>query len=261
MNKDQVLSLLFARISGQAMPAWFDHNEVQEWQEGLLDSLLTCRLLVESTRASSIVCEGCEEQCAMPVVFSELGERAFIVCDYPDQQSYMGRINVPLIRLQQWQSDAGLVAKVVMELLNLAGEPDVQRKTGDYKLGFVKSNKGRRTAYLQAQPLALVINQQSTPIDELVYFNDNALGLDWDNYNALLDAPRQSQSKEYTANTDKQVLRKHQTQAMYADWHDEYLNLSKAHVNKSDTWIANKIAQLPMGKGKSPETIRKNMKK
>ena len=261
MNKDQVLSLLFGRISGQAKSAWFGHDEVEEWQEGVLDSLLSCRLLVESTRAGSIVCEGCEERCAMPVVFSESGERAFIVCDHPDHQSHMGRINVPLIRLQQWQSDASLVAKVVMKLLSLAGNPDCQRGIGDYKLGLVKSNIGRRTAYLQAQPLALVINQQSTPIDELVYFNGKALVLDWGNFNALLNAPRQSPNKEYTANTDKQVLRKHQTQAMYADWHDEYLNLSKVHVNKSDTWIANKIAQLPMGKGKSPETIRKNMKK
>jgi len=218
-------------------------------------------LLVRRTQADLVLCEGCEEQCPMPVVFSESGERAFVVCDHYDHQSYMGRINVPLIRLQQWQSSADLVAKAVMALLKLTGKPEFQTQTGVYKLGFVKGNKGRRVACLQLQPLALSINQQCIPIDELVYFNDTVLSIDPDGINTLLNAPNQNQGKEYAANTDKRTLGKLQTQAMHADWHDECVRLTKAHPSKSDKWIANKISKLPMGKGKSPDTIRKNMKK
>jgi hypothetical protein len=261
MNKDQALSQLFERISAQKQPIYIDYDEAQQWQEGVLDSLLGCHLLVKSTQANSITCEGCEEQCSMPIVFCESGERAFVVCDHTEHQSYMGRINIPLIRLQQWESSAYLVAKVVVTLLALTGKPEFQTQTGGYKLGFIKSNMGRRIAYLQPQPLSLVINQQSTPIDKLVYFNGRVLDVDKDNINALLNSAHTSQGKGYTANTDKQTLRKQKTQAMYADWHDEYLRLSKEHPNKSDAWIANKIAKLSMGRGKSPETIRKNMKK
>lgn len=51
------------------------------------------------------------------------------------------------------------------------------------------------------------------------------------------------------------------TQAMYADWHDEYLRLKKKHPNKSNSWISQQIAKLPIAQGKDSETIRKNMNK
>lgn len=260
MNKDKALSQLFGRVSVQRQPVYFGHSEVQEWQEGVLDSLLGCHLVVKSTQADSVICEGCEEQCPMPVILSESGDRAFVVCDHPEHQNHMGRINIPLIRLQQWQSSADLVAKAVMALLKLTGKPEFQTQTGMYKLGFVKSDKGRRVACLQPQPLALVINQQSMPIDELVYFNESTLEIDQNHINALLSCFHSVQSKGYIPNSDKRALRKLQTQAQYTDWQDEYLRLSKKYSNKSDTWIAHKIAKLPMGQGKSPETIRKNMK-
>ena len=80
----------------------------------------------------------------MPVVLTEDAERAFIVCNHPDVQDYMGRISVSLPQLQQWQSTAKQVALVISALLEMDAKPIYQKESASYNLGFLKGAKGRR---------------------------------------------------------------------------------------------------------------------
>jgi len=194
----------------------------------------------------------------MPVTYCD--ERAFIACDHMDHQNHMGRINIPLERVQQWSSSAEQVAKVLMRFLGLSGSPEFQINTANYKLGFLKSKKGRRLAYLQCQPLALVINHNAMPIDRLIYFDGNTLKIDQDNISTLLNASHKSQNQECAPNIDKRERSKQDTQEQYANWQDEYKRLQKAHPTKNKTWISQKIAKSAFGNSASPETIRKNIK-
>jgi hypothetical protein len=52
---------------------------------------------------------------------------------------------------------------------------------------------------------------------------------------------------------------KRRTQARHHGWQQEYRRLKKKHQDKSNVWIANKIAGTSIGGGASADTIRKNM--
>lgn len=58
----------------------------------------------------------------------------------------------------------------------------------------------------------------------------------------------------------KAIMRKTQTQAVHAEWQNEYRKLKRKHPDKSNVWISHQIAKLPTGKAHKAETIRKNMK-
>jgi hypothetical protein len=80
----------------------------------------------------------------MEVVQTEDAKRAFIVCQDPDQQDHMGRITVPLPRLQQWQTSAKQVASVIAGLLGVEDKPVFQQGSASYKLAMLKGKKVKR---------------------------------------------------------------------------------------------------------------------
>lgn len=64
----------------------------------------------------------------------------------------------------------------------------------------------------------------------------------------------------YTPSNVKREARKLETKARYESWQKEYRRRKKEHPDGSDTWCAIQISKMPIGGGKSVETIRKNMK-
>ncbi len=259
-DENQLLSEVLTCLStvGDSLSLSFD--EVEQWPSGFLNMLEQAGLLVKDVQAKSLQCTGCEHGCFMPVSFTDDALRAFIVCDHLEQQDHMGRVAVSLPRLNQWQLNIRQVAIVVAKLLGLEVTPLYQEKTGSYSLGMLKSPNGRRAAVLSQTPLSLVINQHSVPVNELLYIEANRLVIDSLKIDDVLDAEPSGKGKAYTANSDKQQARKLVTQAMYCDWQDQYKNLKRDNPTKSDTWISCQISKVPIGKGKSPGTIRKNMK-
>jgi len=259
-DENQLLSEVLTRFStvGHSLSLSFD--EVEQWPSGFLNMLEQAELLVKDVQSKSLQCTGCEHGCFMPVAFTDDGLRAFIVCDHPEQQDHMGRVAVSLPRLNQWQLNIRQVAIVVAKLLGLESIPLYQAKTGSYSLGMLKSPNGRRAAVLAPTPLSLVINQRSIPVNELLYIEANRLVMDSLKIDDALRAKSSGKGKAYITNCDKQQNRKLVTQAMYCDWQEQYKKLKRAHSKKSDTWIAYQISKMDIGKGKSSDTIRKNMK-
>lgn len=78
-----------------AKGAFFPWDEVKDWPAGALDGLVANGLLKPSQPMTTVACDGCEENCIMPVTVYPAQDdkpgRAFIICDKRDD---IGRINL-----------------------------------------------------------------------------------------------------------------------------------------------------------------------
>lgn len=259
MDNSQALTAVIEHVSASDKPVNLAWNEVVLWQAGTLERFITTGLLSQDVNTQSLMCTGCEQQCFMPVYLSDDAQRAFIVCDDADQQDQVGRINIPLERLQQWQASTRHFAGVVAGLLELKAKPDYQKNSASYQLGMLKSKGGRRWVSLTVQPLAIVINRHETLLNELLYFEDDELVIDKPRINELLNSPPSDTAKVYTPDVSKREERKLATQAKHQDWHDAYLHLKETHPTKTNIWYSMQISKLSIAQGQDSETIRKNM--
>ena len=260
MNNTQALTALIAHVDASGKPVLIGWDEVVQWPQGLLKQFLGLGLIAQDVSAKSLTCLGCEHHCAMDVLLTEDAKRAFIMCDHPDMQSHMGRISIPLERLQQWQAGAQQFAGVMAAMLKLDAKPAYNKESTSYKLGMLKGVEGRRWVSLFTRPLRVEIAGHLAPIGDVLFFDVDSLVIDVARVNSMLSTNAAQVGKIYTPNTNKQDARKMATQAMYQNWRDEYAALQIKTPKKTDTWYSAQIAKLPMAQGKSADTIRKNMK-
>jgi hypothetical protein len=265
MTFNDVLLALLAHLRAENKAITISWDTVQQWPEGVLNKFLRLGLLNPAPAAQSIECNGCDKHCFMEVVTLPHDDpaltRAFIVCDDAEMQSQMGRVKVPLVRLQQWQGSAKQLAKVIAELLGLTDKIAFSANQAVIKLGMLKAEKGRRWVTLNGSDLSLEINQHTVPVDEVLYFENQQLVIDQNKINDLLNSESLSKGKKYTPSITKREAGKLETQAMYQDWKDEYLRLNEQHPNKGHKWFAFEISKMDIAKGRDAETIRKNMVK
>jgi len=263
MTFNDVLLDILVRLRAENKPILIDWDTVQYWPEPVLDYFLDLGLLSPASSAQSIGCIACENHCFMDVITLPHDDpalsRAFIICDDAEMQSQIGRVQIPFVRLQQWQSSVKQLANVIADLLAFKDKIEFTANHSTIKLGMLKSSKGRKWVSLNCADLSLVINQHSVPVEDVLYFENEQLLIDSDCIDDLLNRSPLQQDKAYTPSTSRCEARKLKTQAMYQDWKDEYLNLTKTHPNKPNTWISMKIAKMSISKGKDSETIRKKM--
>lgn len=263
MTFNDVLLDILVRLRAENKPILIGWDTVQLWSEHVLDSFLELGLLSPASSAQSIECIACENHCFMDVITLPHDDpalsRAFIVCDDAEMQSQIGRVQVPLIKLQQWHSSVKQLAKVIADLLDFKDKFEYSANQSTIKLGMLKSSKGRRWVSLNYADLSIVINQHSVPVEDVLYFENQQLFIDSDCIDDLLNRPPLQQDKTYTASTNKREAKKLETQATHQDWNDEYLKLKKSHPNKSKTWCSIYIAKMDIAKGKDAETIRRKL--
>lgn len=263
MTFNDVLLDYLAHLRAEKKAIKIGWDAVIEWPDGALDAFLQLGLLIPAPAAQSIECNGCEKHCFMDVITLPANDpaltRAFVVCEDAEMQSQMGRITVPLVRLRQWQGSVKLLAKVIMDLLELKDKITFLANQSVINLGMLKGEKGRRYVTLNLADLSLEINQHTVPIDEVLYFDVKQLVIDRYKIGELLNSEAISKGKKYTPSTSKREDRKLATQAMFQDWNDEYLRLEKENPQKNKTWCAKQIFKSDIAKGKSVEYIRKNM--
>lgn len=263
MTFNDVLFDLFTHLRAENQTILISLNTVQTWPEGALDSFLQIGLISSASAAQSIECTACDKRCFMEVINlthnNHAMPRAFVVCDDTDMQSQIGRIQIPLEQLQQWQSSVKQISIVIASLLNLKDKTIFSSDQPIIKLGMLKSKKGRRWVTFNSSDLSLEINQHTVPIEEVLYFEDQHLFIDLDYIDDLLTREPLSQSKTYTPSTVRREAKKLETQAMYQNWNDEYFRLKNLHPTKSKTWCSLQIAKMDIAKGKDAETIRRNL--
>lgn len=100
----------------------------------------------------------------------------------------------------------------------------------------------------------------SIPLAELLDYGDHGYSIDAALVSRLVDSATTADPR-YTPSNVKREARKLETQAMYASWQREYRNLKKKRPGMSDMSCAIQISKMRVGPGKSPDTIRKHMKK
>lgn len=254
------LNDLLAAIESSKGMVIFGHDAVQQWDEGVLDALAAQGLLKKASTAHSLECKGCEEHCFSDVIVqTRAGKtRAYIVCEVPDKQAEMGRVAVPLERLQQWQSSPLMVALYLARALGL--DVDISDATaGMISLGMMQSPHGRRWASLLVESLSLEVNQRTIPLVELLFVEKGAVVLDKLQIQKVLSLNTKPAGKVYSSNTDKREIRKQATEARRQDWLDAHKQLQRQHPGKSKRWYSIRIARLPVGGGRESETIRRQL--
>jgi hypothetical protein len=265
MTFNDVLNDYLAHLRAGKTAIFIGWDTVQQWPDGALEAFLKHGLLISAPATKSIECNGCENHCFMDVIKvthdNPAKIRAFIVCDDAEMQDEMGRIIVPLVRLQQWQGSVRQLANVVAGMLKLPDKIKLLADQSFFKLGMLKSPNGRRWITLNPVDLSIEINGQNVPVEEILFFDNQELVIDQDRVDGLLHSRPIDKSKKYVPNTTKREIRKLTTQAMHQDWNDELLKLKEQHPGKSNTWYAAKISKMEIAKDKSEETIRKNMVK
>jgi hypothetical protein len=261
MKGAQALIELIHHVNASDKPIHISWDAIEQWQEGVLNRFVALGLLAKDINSKSLTCLGCDYHCYMDVLLAEDHQRAFIVCDHPDKQSEMGRIPVPMQRLQQWTVDSKQFAVLIARLLGIDSIPSYEKNTVNYKLGMLKAKEGRRWVLLRLQPLRLDVGGHSLPVEDLLFFSEGNLRIDLESVESLLNAKTVNIGKRYASNVNKQEARKLATQAMYQNWCDAYQSLRLKNPNKTDSWCAAQISKMPIAQGKSLETIRKNMKK
>lgn len=97
------------------------------------------------------------------------------------------------------------------------------------------------------EPVTIIIKLTQLPASELMYFNLDLIN-------------SKSEDKCYVSPMSKVEQRKLKTVKTYEAIQKAAIKLKKQHPNKSNRWISQSIAKLPVGQGKSSETIRKNIK-
>jgi len=264
MSYNAALIDLLEHVAQSDKPVLLSWQTVQSWPKGQLQQFKAVGLLVRAAQAESIECSGCENACMMDVLIhsntSTLKNRAFIVCDDPDRQGEMGRITIPLPHLQQWKTSHKQLAKVVANVLGLEFKIDQTKQQANIRLGMLSSERGRRWVSLNANPLVLEVNQYTAPLDELLYFESETLGIDRARINEMLHTKPPAQGKQYTPSISQREAGKRKTEAMHQDWQDAYKRLCRQHTDKKATWISKRIATMSIAQGKTASTIYRKMK-
>lgn len=90
-------------------------DELRQWPEATRDALIKSGLLKPTHPANTLVCNGCEENCLMPVHVIPGTGRAFIVCD---QRNDTARVPVQLDELRQWRIDQQSIIQFLCQAID-----------------------------------------------------------------------------------------------------------------------------------------------
>jgi len=263
MTLPDVLQALIQRLGsgGDSTLAW---EQMREWPPDAIAVFEKAGWIKLAVAASTVECPGCEENCFMSVHILPAAHgrpaRAYVACDQRDE---MGRVNIALSRLQQWQVTESHVARWVLAALGMKGKPEQDKTGGAFKLGNLQGKK--RLGFLEfdtSESVSLKASGHSLPLSEVVIFEGGHPRIDRAAILDLVDLPPVSESSDrYTPSNARREARKLDTQAMYESWRKAYRDLKKTRKDMSDVWYSQQIEKADIAHGRDAETIRKQMKK
>lgn len=167
MTPQAALAELLERLGAQQGAAvHIGGDELNSWPVEAVEAMKSVQLLVKARPASSIVCPGCERECAMPIEIFPIEDgrpaRAFIFCDKPED---MGRIPVELSLLEQWQVTGGTLARAVARLLGFTKSPEQDDEGRHWTLGLLEGNENKGAVTLSIENgVTLALAGQSVPL-------------------------------------------------------------------------------------------------
>lgn len=185
---------------GDTTIAW---EQVRKWPKGAIEAFQKAGWIIAANLAEWVECPGCTKNCFMraDVFPAQNGQRAraLVACD---QLDYMGKVNVPLARLQQWQLTQGQVARWICGTLSLKGKPEKDGATETFKLGNVQGKKRRGVLELNTDDtVCLKSSGHSMPLCEVVFIENDQPFIDRVGILAMVDLQPLTESPDY--NQDK----------------------------------------------------------
>lgn len=255
MTALEAFAELVARLSVKAgASVTIGEDERSEWPPDAVQAMQRQGLLAKAVPATSIVCNGCEEQCVMPV-HTQAGSKPFIVCD---MRQDVNRVAVAQKRLKQWRCDVASLQAFVAESLALRLTDEARSAAGLWAIGMMSGRKHSQMICLKLESKAeLLAGDRSAALADLVRFEAGKFTLDAEEVRRLVDASSTLDSR-HTPSVVRREARKLNTQALHENWRKEYRTLKQRRPGMSDRWYSQQIARSETGH--SAETIRKNMK-
>ncbi len=259
--QDALIELLERVGASQGNAVLVNVEELTQWPMAAVAAMKTQGLLTRTKPASSAICPGCERDCVMPVHIipakEDLPARAFISCD---KRNDISRVTVSFEKLNQWQCTIDSVCQFIAACLGLRRSNQLTDNSNLSNIGIAKGIKRSQMLGLEADSvLSLIAGNNRLPLVELIEYHDGAYSLDDAMIHQLVDSATTTDNR-YTPSNAKREARKLDTSAMYESWQKEYRVLKKKYPNMSDSWYSQQIAKKEIAKGRSAETIRKNMK-
>ncbi len=191
MTLHDVLQELIQRLGfgGDSTLAW---EQVREWPKGAIEAFQKAGWIKPTAAAASVECPGCEENCFMPVhvAAAQGGQpaRAYVACDIRDD---MGRVKIPMSRLQQWQITESQVACWLSGALGLKSKPERDKSRGVFKLGSLQGKKQVGSLeFNTAESACLNVSGHSFPLSEIVIFEGDHPRIDRAAILGLVDMPQ-----------------------------------------------------------------------
>jgi len=254
-KKDEIPRLIFERVAtAHPAPAVFEADEVTGWPVGALDELKESALLLETSRATTMYCDGCEWGCEKRVVLRAQRKggapRAFINCN---EEPDLGRIPIQLERLVRYRSTATMLVEFVAQAVGTKASR-VRKKASVVPLTKIKGRFGPRKLSIGISPgqLQLKVGTHEVPLADFVKWSAGAVAIDWPLARRLADrkdkvgraagryqpnrSAQQSRTRK-TAQRDREILRE----------------ARRRHHETGDNWtsISDQIAKMPLTKSKA----------
>lgn len=234
-------------------------EELNQWPAAVVSALKSQGFLLKARPAKSVICDGCEQDCSMPVqtVTRANGSvTSFVVCD---KRSDTNRVPIPAARLALWRCDAQAVCGFVASSLSLVQTTVQPSDAGLLPIGMARGNKRTQMLCLRVQGhLALVVGTDVMPLADVIGFENGGFTLDRPVIHQMVDAATTADPR-HIPSTAKREAGKLDTQARYASWQKAYRALRKKRPNESDVWYSQQIAKTPIAQGRDASTIKKNM--
>jgi len=261
MTPDAALIELLARVGARhGATVLVTGEELSRWPTVAVAAMKSQGLLAKARSAASVVCPGCEQQCVMPVHTGQGTRRdraSFVVCD---KRSDINRVPVAVDRLIQWRCDTEAVCRFVAASLGLRRSDTHPADPGLLHIGIASGDKRHQMLCLKADGvLGLFAGSSTVPLADLIAYQDGAYSIDGAAVRQLVDSATTADPRHTPTNARRET-RKLDTQTMYKSWQKAYRDLKKRRPHMSDVWYSQQIAK-DVAVGRSPETIRKHMKK
>jgi hypothetical protein len=260
MTPEAALVELLGRVGaclGESVTA--NTEELNQWPIEAVAALKSQGLLLKARPAKSVICDGCEKDCSMPVqtVTRANGSvTSFVVCD---KRSDTNRVPIPAARLALWRCDVQVVCGFVAASLGLQPSTVQATEAGLLPIGMARGNKRTQMLCLRVHGhLALVVGTNAMPLADVVGFEGGSFTLDHAVIHQMVDAATTADPR-HTPSTVKRESAKLDTQARYASWQKAYKALRKKRPNESDVWYSQQIAKTAIAHGRDASTIKKHM--
>jgi len=243
MNGNDLLKHILDRLGyNGGAEELFRADEVADWPPGILEALVNVGLLRDVQPARVIECDGCEEYCFMEVdvllTEGKANKCTFISCD---KRYAVGSVHVDPQRIKQWQITGDTLANSLATLLGFTDLPKKSSRQNCWTLGTLKGEQYRKQIILAINSdIIIEMSKHKVPLVELLKFEKGQLVLDKEELYWLSLNPAPST-----------VPNRHQL----CDAKREARKLEKAHPDKPQTWIAQRISKMDIAGGAAPETI------